>query len=266
MNYKKYTNANREAWDEVAPIHAKHNFAQQLEDFSQTGFNCLIELEQIWLNKIGVVGKDVAQVCCNNGRELISIKNMGANRCVGFDGSKAFIAQALRINEVAGTDCEFICTDVYDIKQDFNDQFDLLVTTEGALIWMPDLNKYFEILSRLIKPGGRLFMFEEHPVIEMIEPGEADDPVIWTESYFSENAYANTDGLDYYGDEEYDAKVNYTFIHPISKTISCAINNGLSVKNFVEYPYHISNTWYNVEKQGPELPMSYVLVLQKDFA
>ena len=56
---------------------------------------------------MGVQGKDVVQLCCNNGRELISIQRMGANRCVGVDISAAFIAQAEQLNDAAGADCTF---------------------------------------------------------------------------------------------------------------------------------------------------------------
>ena len=42
---------------------------------------------------------------------------------------------------------------------------------------MPDLVRFFEIAAGLLRPGGLLLIHEQHPVIEMMEPGGKDDPV-----------------------------------------------------------------------------------------
>lgn len=39
-------------------------------------------------------GKTVAQFCCNNGRELLSLMQLGAERGFGFDLAENLIAQA----------------------------------------------------------------------------------------------------------------------------------------------------------------------------
>ncbi len=85
--------ANRAGWNEAAPLHAKQNLDDLLAAFKTTGYSCFDEIETRYLNKIGVAGRDVAQLCCNNGQELISVKNIGAARCVGFDLSDEFIAK-----------------------------------------------------------------------------------------------------------------------------------------------------------------------------
>jgi hypothetical protein len=87
-----YTAANRAAWDEVAPVHAQTQMEPLLASFRRPGYSVLDEIETGLLTGLGVETKAVAQLCCNNGRELISIKNMGAGRCVGFDIAGAFIA------------------------------------------------------------------------------------------------------------------------------------------------------------------------------
>src|ERR1700751_4349683 len=85
MKCDDYTAANREAWDEAAPIHARRTFDQLLTDFRRPGHSCLDALETRTLRDIGLARKSVVQICCNNGRELLSAKNLGAGRCVGFD-------------------------------------------------------------------------------------------------------------------------------------------------------------------------------------
>lgn len=257
------TKANIEAWDEVAPIHAKQNHARLLESFRNPGFLCLDQVETKRLETLGIKGKDVAQICCNNGRELISYKRMGAARCVGFDGSQKFIDQARELANAASLNVEFICTNVYDIRETDSGQFDILIVTIGVLNWMPDLMQFFAILQKLIIPGGALFIYESHPILDMIAAGDAGEPIVWELPYFNKTPYTESDGLDYYGGEPYDAKPVTSFSHTLSSIITAGLRNKLAVEHFEELPYHIANTWWNVEASDIGLPMSYTLVFRK---
>ncbi len=75
---RQFTDANRHAWDEAAPMHGKINQTRLLEAFSKPGYSTLDDHCIDRLNEIGVQGKSIAQLCCNNGRELLSLKNLGA--------------------------------------------------------------------------------------------------------------------------------------------------------------------------------------------
>ncbi|MBT3557771.1 MAG: class I SAM-dependent methyltransferase [Rhodospirillales bacterium] len=260
---KTVTSANREAWQEAAPIHAKHNQAELIKSYSQPGFTELDAVETERLKALGVAGKDVAQICCNNGRELLSVKNMGAARCVGFDGAQGFIDQGRELAAAGGLDVEFVCTDIYDIGDEYAARFDIVTITIGVLSWMPDLEAFFAVVAKLIRPGGALFIYEHHPMIFMIEPGKAGDPIVWELSYFDKEPYVETNGLDYYSGEEYEAKPATSFTQTMSEIIMAGVNNGLAVEHFEEYPHHISNTWYNVEAWELDLPMCFTLVFRK---
>lgn len=249
MKTRDYTAANLEAWQEVADLHREQNLAQLKVDFSRPGHSCLKEVDTTRLLALGVAGKDVAQICCNNGRELVSVKNLGAARCVGFDGAVGFIEQAREINDAANQDCEFACCDIHDIDPAFNEAFDIIQITIGVIGWMPDLDAFFDPVARLARPGGAVFIHEQHPTLEMIEPGEADP---WVEN----------DGLDYYGHTKIKSKTRYSFPHTMAAIIMACVNRRMDVEFFEEYPTHISDTRWNVEKQGPELPMSYALVVR----
>ena len=263
MQTKDITSANREAWDEAAPLHASQNQEHLLKAFAEPGYSCLVDIERTRLEALAIVGKDVAQICCNNGREILSIKNMGAGRCVGFDGSQEFLNQAKELAEAGNIDCDFICTDIYDMDPQYHRSFDVVTITIGVLSWMPDLDNFFAIVAALIKPGGALFIYEQHPILDMIEPAEPDAPVVWEFSYFNKEPYVDTDGLDYYGGGTYVSKPLYSFPCTMAEIIMAGVKQRLSVEHFEEHPDHISGGWWNVEKQGPELPMSYTLVLRK---
>ncbi len=69
--------------------------------------------------------------------------------------------------------------------------------------------------------------------------------------------------LDYYGRGTYESKPLYSFHHTMSDVLMAGLKSGLAVEHFEEFPGHISNTWFNLERHGPRLPMSYTLVLRK---
>jgi len=263
MKTKDYTEANRAAWNEAAPLHRGQNHDDLIAAFQTPGYTCLNEIETGVLIKLGVAGTDVAQLCCNNGQELLSVKNLGAARCVGFDQSEGFIGQARELAAAGSIDCEFVCSDIYDIDAAYDAGFDIVTITIGVLSWMPDLSGFFSVAARLLKPGGALFIYEQHPIIEMLEPGQAGDPLQWEYSYFKREPFVDTDGLDYYGGTTYDSKPLYSFVHKVSDVIMAGIEAGLAVEHFEERPDHISCTWYNAEKREPQLPMSFTLVLRK---
>ncbi len=103
MQIKDYTNANREAWNEVTPKHQAYAKEKLDELFSRSGY--IIQNHEALLNifkTLPIEGKDLIHLCCNNGSELLSIKNMGANRCVGIDICDEAITEARNRSKLCG--------------------------------------------------------------------------------------------------------------------------------------------------------------------
>lgn len=264
MKRSDYTTANRAAWNEVAPIHRQETFERLLESFRQAGYSHLDSIESALLKKIDLTGKDVAQLCCNNGRELLSIKNLGAGRCVGFDISEEFISQARELAKVGSIDCEFVRTDVYDIPKDFTDSFDLIYLSIGAMCWLPDLPRFFDILSALLRPGGWVFVYDVHPMAEMFEPEDESDPPHVSNSYFKPDAFKDTSGLDYFGGSRYESLPMYSFLHNLSKVFGCCLDRGFTIRNFCEYQHDISGCFKRYQEQNYGIPLCYTLTAKRD--
>lgn len=261
---RRFTRANREAWDEVAPIHAKLNQARLLKEFSSPAANTLEEHSLACVKEIGVTGKSVAQLCCNNGRDLLSMKNLGAGRCVGFDASKPFIDQACALAEASGhEDVEFIETDIYDIPSRHPQTYDVVMTTIGVLSWMPNLGGFFQVASGLTRPNGHLFIEETHPVLMMYEEGEGEAPSYPAYSYFRKEPWKETKGLDYYSGVEYDSKPNYSFPYTLSEIMMTAIREGFILRHFAEFGYDISGFCRDLENAEAKPPMGMTMVWQK---
>ncbi|MVO98150.1 class I SAM-dependent methyltransferase [Paenibacillus lutrae] len=265
MNIKTYTQSNREAWNEVNPIHQKHNPINLKEAFQAIGFSTLDEHITDTFRRLGLQGKRVAQLCCNNGRELLSLVNLGAQSGTGFDISDHVIEEAKELAETSGLPCTFVRTDVYDIDSTHINQYDLLYISIGALTWLPDLHKFFGIASTLLKKDGMLVIYEMHPLLNMLamedEP-EFEDPLKIAFSYFKSDPWIANTGIDYVGNTTYESQTNYSFSHTLASIFNAVIQSGINITEYEEHPHDISCIYDHVEKEE-KLPMSYTLIGKK---
>ncbi|HVN54247.1 MAG TPA: class I SAM-dependent methyltransferase [Anaerolineaceae bacterium] len=264
MEKRKYTQANKLAWDAAAPVHAQVKLANLLVDVQTPGYSCLDPIETGIFLRIGLQGKSVAQLCCNNGLELISVKNLGANECVGFDISSAFIDQARQLAAAGHFDCEFVESDVLEIPEQYHHRFELVFFTIGALGWIPDLGLLFDTVRSLMKPGGCLFIYEMHPILDMFEGEDHNDPPALKDSYFREEPFIEETGLDYFHFSEYQSPKTYWFHHKLADVIGECIRQGFRLDFFEEYPHDISNVYRHFENIHARLPLCYALAGRLD--
>lgn len=85
------------AWNKAADRHVEYFGDRLFERFSDPGFCCLQPYRKEALLKHGLESKSVVQPACNREREIISIKNLGAGRCVGIDLSEKSIEQGKKL-------------------------------------------------------------------------------------------------------------------------------------------------------------------------
>ena len=116
---EEYTNANRIAWNEAAARHAAHNNAALFEAFKNPEHVALEGDILDTLLQVGVKGKSIIHLCCNNGRETLSLRNMGAARCVGVDAADEFLAHGREMIKIAAAEdeVELINCDIYDLPE-----------------------------------------------------------------------------------------------------------------------------------------------------
>jgi len=266
MKIKKYTEANRQAWNEAMPKH--QDVAKKIwdEKFKSKFYHVQIDPELSLLNKIGIKNKSIAHLCCNNGVELLSLKNLGAGFCVGFDICDEAITEAAKRAENNNIDCNFFQTDVYEIPEKFNNTFELVYITIGALYWLPDLKLFFKKANKLLKKNGHIFIYEEHPFILTLNDESADDNEIFKIKYpyFKEEPYMDTDGIDYIGKTVYKSKPMYVFTQPLSDIFMGLLENKFKITYFKEYEEDISGALKHLENTELKLPLSYILIGEKE--
>lgn len=252
--------ANREMWNATARVHERASLEKLLERVEAPDFSTFDLVERRIFDQIGLEGKDVAQLSCNNGRELISCKKAGAKRCVGFDISDAFVAQAKRLARASGLDVDFVRANVYDIPESYNESFDIVYVTIGAIGWLPDLDAYLAVVARLLRPGGHFFLYEMHPVLFMFE---AETGLEVKKSYFDKRPDVEETAPDYLDPSQIVEGASYWFQHTLGEIIGGCLKMGLELTFFAEYPHDLSAVYAAFEQFETKPPLSYALVARK---
>lgn len=260
MNFHE---ANRLAWNAGEPHHRDAVFDLVLHKLKTPGLSCLDEYALQGLAKLGFQGKSVAQLCCNNGREVMSLVKLGASRGVGFDISDTFIEQGRELAEKSGIKCELVATDIQDIGAEYFGQFDIVVVTVGALGWMEDLTLFFGKVVDLLRANGDLFVYEQHPFTEMLDLQAAVEAPRLTCDYFRTEPYRDTGGLDYYSGKFYDSPPAFWFVHTFSTVLQACIDQGLIIAGVEEFEHDISNNWPELAKADLRMPLCYQLTARK---
>ena len=260
MNHQHYIDANQARWDETATIHHDWYFQQLRDKVAAPGFNALDAVETVSFERMGLPGKAVIQLGCNNGQQLISLYRAGAARCCGVDFSAPFIDQARTLADAAGAVIDFICADIYSLPQQAPGKFDIVYVNVGVLGWMPDLDGFFAVIATLLGPGGQLFIYEMHPVLDMFEP---ETGLVVTQSYLRRQPF-ELDEADYLDPTKKAAATSFWFHHPLGEIVTTCIKHGMTLTALQEYQHDISATYRDFEQAAHALPMCYTLLATKN--
>ena len=256
-----YTEANRAAWNEAAPIHALRSFETLKQGFSAPGYSSLhrpFEVDR--LRALNLQGKSVIQLCCNNGRELLSVRNLfAAGHCLGVDISDEFVNQARALNEAAKLNVEFLRANVFELPEQLLGQFDLVYITVGAFGWMPDCAEFTALISSLLRSGGQVFIYEMHPMLDAFDETDNREPLAFRRPYAQTEPNVLSHGLDYLGNDTYKSRAMYWFHHKTSDIIGGLLRSGITITAFDEFDHDISNVFAHLERLTARPPLSYIL-------
>ncbi len=217
------------------------------------------------LKKIDIANKDIIHLCCNNGVELLSLKNMGAGRCTGVDFCEIAIAEARERSAKFHISCEFVCANVFDIPERYFSCYDIVHITAGCIGWIPNLNQFFKIARRLLKADGIFLIHEIHPFSEMLpfDSDDNDNRLQIVEPYFRNGPIIENSSLDYVGGTDYEAKTQYWFVHSMATIINSLANNQFFIDEWVESPEDISAGHKSIENMKAGIPLSMIITARK---
>jgi SAM-dependent methyltransferase len=224
--------ANRANWDERVAIHLGAECYEL--DSLRAGHGRLNPIEEAELG--AVAGLRVLHLQCHFGRDSLILAQRGA-RVVGLDFSGPAIAVARDLSAELGLDgrTPFVEADLYDAPTAIPESgsFDLVFVTWGAINWLPDIQRWAEIVARFLKPGGALYLAEGHPaalVLDDAAPGHGDMPG-WYASYFLGEPLVFDNPCDYADDTARLRNARtYEWIHPLGETVTALLAAGLTLR------------------------------------
>ncbi|HCH32985.1 MAG TPA: hypothetical protein DE045_08585, partial [Oceanospirillaceae bacterium] len=238
-NREEFTQTNRIMWNETAAVHQNNYVDNLLTRISAPDYCTFDAVEKRLFAQIDLCGKNVVQPSCNNARELIAVKKAGAGRCLGLDISDQFITQGKALAQAGNVEIELVQTDLFDIGSEYDQQFDVVYVTVGAIGWLPDLANYFKLLARMLRPGGQLFMYEMHPAMFMFEQ---DTGLLVVEDYFDRSPFHETEpDADYMDPSATITSPSYWFQHTLGDILGQCLTNSLQITHFDEYRHDIAN-------------------------
>lgn len=259
---EKYIEGNKAAWEEAFDKRDASWGADISERIQKEDYPFFEKEMADALKNMDTKGKTIGQFCCNNGRELLSlVKSGNASKGVGFDIAENQVAFANEKAKELNLPCIFEAVNVYDIDDRFREQFDIVIITIGALCWFENLNRFFEIVAKCMKPGAVIVLNEQHPCTNMLATeGDAEfDPEHKMECHFSyfEHEWTGNGGMYYMTLKNYHSKTFTDFTHSLSEIISGMCNNGIVITGLKEFDHDISGGFSSIDHRG--YPLSMIL-------
>jgi SAM-dependent methyltransferase len=256
-------------WDERVPIHVRSDF-YDVEAF-KAGH---AQVQPFEVGELGALGGcRLLHLQCHFGLDTMDLVRLHPTlRAVGLDFSAPAIAAAAQLaGELDLADrVSFVQADVRDAVATLGSaQFDVVYTGKGALCWLPDLNQWAADCSRLLRPGGWLYVCEFHPVGSCLDYAE---PTIKYDYFDNEAIEDQTPGT--YADEAAPTRHNlsYEWQHSLAQVFDGILGAGLELRFFHEWDHTLFGltNWLVKGEDGRyrwpgagKLPLMYSLKAQK---
>ena len=172
---------------------------------------------------------------CHIGTDTLSLAKLGA-RVTGLDFSPDAIAAATTLAQRCGIDARFVTANVYDAAAALAKRYDMVYTGVGALNWLPDIRRWSEVVAGLLHPGGRLHLFEAHPMLGTLDDDATPDALLVRWPYFEiAEAMRWEDAESYLGDGVVASPLQYEWAHGLGEVIQALLDAGLELTTLVEH-------------------------------
>jgi SAM-dependent methyltransferase len=261
---------NRANWDERAVPHAASEQYAVERFVSDPDF--LSDVVRFDLPRLGdIAGLRAVHLQCHIGTDTLSLHRLGA-RVSGLDFSGPALVQARDLARRAGADIDYVEAAVYDALDVLPaGAFDLVFTGIGALCWLPDVRRWAEIVAGLLRPGGRLFLREGHPMLWALDE-DREDVLAVAYPYFehTEPLVFDEPGTYVQTEHVFQHTRSASWNHGLGEIVTALLETGFRLTMLVE---HDSVPWealpnrmdllpdgeYRLRERPERLPHSYTL-------
>ena len=229
-----YLPLNRASWDERAGPHADSpDYAVDRFVEDPQHISAVVQFDRALLGS--VEGSEAVHLQCHIGTDTLSLARLGA-RMTGLDFSSESLEQARRLAQRTGTPIRFVEAEVYDaLKVLEPGAFDLVYTGVGALCWLPDIARWAQTVAGLLRPGGRLFIRDGHPMLSTLE--SCDGQLVVDHPYFErpEPTVDDCDGTYVATDHVFANTVTHQWSHGLGEMITALLDAEMQLTGLVEH-------------------------------
>lgn len=184
-----------------------------------------------------LAGLDVVHLQCHIGTDTLSLARLGG-RVTGLDFSAPALEVARRLAVDCGAAIDYVESDLYGAVEALGgERFDVVFTGIGALCWLPDVRRWAQVVASLLRPGGRLFIREGHPMLWALCEPRPDGLIVVDYPYFE-----TVDGTPFvetttYVEHEGElaSPATVSFNHGIGEIITAVMDAGLTLLSFEEH-------------------------------
>ncbi|MGG2399099.1 class I SAM-dependent methyltransferase [Pseudomonas sp. SH1-B] len=266
---------NKANWNERAALHAASP-DYQVQTLIESAAH-LSDVVRFDLPRLGDIrGLEALHLQCHIGTDTLSLARRGA-RLTGLDFSSASLEQARHLADACQQKIRFVEASVYDAARVLGEQrYDLVYTSIGALNWLPRIDEWARNVAALLKPGGRLFLREAHPVLLSLDEScehelriahpyfEQREPMIWDD----EQTYVQTDAT-------LTATVTHEWNHGLGEIITALLHHSMTLTALEEHdcvPWEAlpgqmqqgADGEWRLRTRPERLPLSYTLQAVKN--
>jgi ubiquinone/menaquinone biosynthesis C-methylase UbiE len=237
----EYYDSNIELWNEWTEIH-KNTPGYNLQGFIKGGS----KLHSLERDELGdVAGKSLLHLQCHFGLDTLSWARLGA-LVTGVDFSDKAIALAKKLTTETKLLARFIRSNVFDLPDLLDEQFDIVFTSYGALYWLDDIPAWGKLVSHYLKPGGVFYVAEFHPFAQIFEESADHQGVRIAYPYFPQAEPLKFDVVGSYANPtaKVDHAVEYGWQHSLSEIINALLSAGLTLEYVHEHAVSVDNSYF----------------------
>jgi SAM-dependent methyltransferase len=247
----EYLEVNLANWDSRVPVHEQGYGLDSFRD-DPTHLSQVVRFD---LPRLGdVAGLDAVHLQCHIGTDTLSLARLGA-RVTGLDFSEPALAVARGLAADTGADIEYVRSDVYGAVDALGAaRFDLVYTGIGALCWLPDVRRWAQVVAALLKPGGRLFIREGHPMVWSLCDPRPDGLLVVEFPYFEVDGGTPFSEPTTYVDHEGELASPdiISFNHGLAEIFNALWDAGMDITGFDEHDSVPWNVAGDEMVEGPD--------------
>lgn len=267
-----YVEQNRLHWSSVTQIHLAPG-GTDLEAFRR-GRSSLHRVETEEFVPL-VRDKSVVHLQCHIGVDSLSLLRAGASEVVGVDFDPAAILAARDLASSVSLSATFVHSDVYEAADHLDRVFDAVFVSHGALCWLPNVDRWARVVSRLLRPGGLLYLNEFHPLLWSLADESTVDRLILGHPHLERPEPTRFEAEPDYLNRSAITPPQYCWNHGLGEIVTALSSQGMRVRHLHEFPFCVASVIPVLRPLGdgyfgiPEsasYPLSYSILAHKELA